>query len=308
MEKILITGCSGFLASYLTKKLSSDKTEILGITEEDFSSEKYRVIKADIRDRTGIENIIREFTPDKIYHLAAISNVGFSWKNPGLTYEVNFIGSSNILESAAKYSPSARIILMSSAEVYSGVTGGLLKEDSKTSPDNPYALSKLAMEMAADLYINSKNMDIIKIRSFNFTGPGQNVSFVSSDFAAQVALIEKGKRDPVIKVGNLSAERDFSDVRDIARFLSVLGREGKSGETYNLCSGRAYSISDMLNTLLELSDSNIRVEVEKERYRPVDKPLLAGDNSKIRNELGLVPQYDIKQTLSDLLEFSRNSI
>ncbi len=307
MEKILITGCSGFLSSYLSRGLSSDQTKILGITEEDFSSDEYEVIKTDIRDRAGIENIIKDFSPDKIYHLAAISNVGFSWKNPALTYEVNFIGSSNILESASKYSPKARIILMSSAEVYSSIKEGSLSERSETSPDNPYSLSKLAMEMAADLYISSKNMDVIKIRSFNFTGPGQNISFVSSDFAAQIAAIEAGKREPVIKVGNLSAERVFSDVRDISRYLSVLGRSGKSSEIYNICSGRVYKISDMLNILLELSTSEIRVEVEPERYRPVDKPLLAGDNSKIVMGFGLKPEYDLEMTLRDLLDHTRKN-
>ncbi len=307
MDKVLITGCSGFLSSYLTKELNSDRTKILGITEENFHSDEYEVIKTDIRDAAGIERIIKEFNPDKIFHLAAISNVGYSWINPGLTYEINLIGSSNVLESASKYSPSARIILMSSAEVYSRITNGKLSEESETSPDNPYALSKLAMEMAADLYINSKNMDIIKIRAFNFTGPGQNDSFVSPDFAKQIAGIERLERDPVIKVGNLTAERDFSDVRDISRFLSVIGRSGKSGEIYNLCSGKVYKISDILNSLLELSTKDIKIEIEQNRHRPVDKPYLAGDNSKILDEFGLKPEYDMKMTLSDLLIYSRKN-
>jgi len=307
MQKVLITGCSGFLASYLVKELDIENLRILGITEEeDYISEDFEVITADIRDKTKIKSIISEFSPDFIYHLAAISNVGFSWQNPGLTYEVNFIGSSNLLESAFEYSPDARIILMSSAEVYAKKKRGLLSETSKISPNNPYALSKLAMEMAADLYVNSRNMEIIKIRSFNFTGPGQNISFVSSDFSYQIAQIEKGKKDPVIKVGNLSAKRDFSDVRDIARYISVIGRKGESGEIYNTCSGSVYSISDMLNILLELSTSDIRVEVEKERLRPVDKPILAGDNSKIKSRLGLKPEYDMRMTLADLLEHSRS--
>lgn len=309
MDKVLITGCSGFLASYLTKELDSDDIKILGITEErDYSSKDFDVINVDIRDRERIEKIVREFTPDYIFHLAAISNVGFSWKDPGLTYEVNLIGSSNLLESTAKYSEGSRVILMSSAEVYSKITGGKLSESSGTSPDSPYALSKLAMEMAADLYINSSNMEIIKIRSFNFTGPGQNSSFVSSDFSRQIAQIEKGKQEPVIKVGNLSAKRDFSDVRDIARYLSVISKEGKGGEVYNTCSGSVYSISDMLDILLDLSSSDIRVEVDKGKFRPIDKPLLAGDNTKIKNEFGLNPEYELKKTLADLLEYARNPV
>ncbi len=307
MQKVLITGCSGFLADYLVRELNNENTKILGITEEeDYTSKDFEVINADIRDKVKIKESVNKFSPDLIYHLAAISNVGFSWQNPGLTYEVNFIGSSNLLESAFECSPDARIVLMSSAEVYSKINNGSLSETSGTSPNNPYALSKLAMEMAADLYVNSRNMDIIKIRSFNFTGPGQNISFVTSDFSYQIAQIEKGMKDPIIKVGNLSAKRDFSDVRDIARYISVIGSEGDSSEIYNTCSGNVYSISDILNILLELSTSEIKIEVEKERLRPVDKPLLAGDNSKIKNRFGLEPEFELKTTLADILEHSRN--
>ena len=309
MDNILITGCSGLLASFLIRELRSDDVKILGLTEVDnFHSNEFEVVTADIRDKDRTGNIIKDFSPDYIFHLAAISNVGFSWKEPGLTYEVNFIGSSNLLESTAKYSPGARIILMSSAEVYSNITEGKLSESSVTYPDNPYALSKLAMEMAANFYITSMNMEIIKIRSFNFTGPGQNISFVLSDFSRQIAQIEKGKQESVIKVGNLSAKRDFSDVRDIARYLSVISKEGKRGEIYNTCSGNVYSISDMLNILLELSSAEIRIEVDKDKFRPVDKPLLAGDNTKIKNEFGLKPEYDLRKTLADLLEYARGQV
>ncbi len=307
MEKVLITGCSGFLASYLVNELNDKSSKILGITEEEhYSSNDFEVIHTDIRDKDMLGKIVGEFSPDRIYHLAAISNVGFSWKYPGLTYEVNFIGSSNLLEAVSENSPDARIVLMSSAEVYSIDGDNKLTETSPTSPSNPYALSKFAMEMAADLYINSMNMDIVKIRSFNFTGPGQNTSFVSSDFSYQIAQIEKGRKEPVIKVGNLSAMRDFSDVRDIARYLTVIGREGKRGEIYNTCSGNVYSISDILNILLELSSVRIRIDEESDRFRPVDKPILVGDNSKIKNELGLEPEYNIRMTLADILKHSRN--
>jgi len=308
MERVLITGCSGFLASHLTADLKNAGAEILGVTEENYTTGEYRVQRADIREGVEMERIVKDFLPRKIYHLAAVSNVGFSWKNPSLTYEVNLIGSSNLLEAAKKYSPEARIILMSSAEVYAPQARGKLTEKSDLAPDNPYALSKLAMEMAADLIIRSEGMDIIKVRSFNFTGPGQNKSFVAPDFASQIAAIEMGKSDPVIRVGNLSAVRDFSDVRDISRYLRSLAESGRQGEVYNLCSGHAYSISDILNTLLRLSRAEIRVEVEQSRYRPVDKPYLAGDPSKIRDEMGLVPAYDLEKTLSDLLDLCRTEI
>jgi len=305
MKNVLITGCSGFLSSYLIKELKK-KYRIVGMTEDhNFNSDEFEVVYADIRDKDKIADTLKNFSPEIIYHLAAISNVGFSWKNPGLTYDINFIGSSNLFEAVAKYSPHAKIILMSSAEVYSK-KNGKLSEKSGTSPSNPYALSKLAMEMAGDLYISG--MSIIKIRSFNFTGPGQNVSFVSPDFASQIAGIEKGLREPIIKVGNLSAKRDFSDVRDIARYLTVIGSEGKKGEIYNTCSGDVYSISEILKIMLGFSSAKIKVVIEKDRFRPVDKPLLAGDNYKIKNEFGLEPRYDLKDTLFDILEYYRTKL
>ncbi len=306
MERILITGCSGFLSSYLYREFVSGNYSLYGITEiDDFSSDAMEVIKADIRDKKKLDEVIRDIKPDIIYHLAAISNVGFSWKNPGLTYEVNFIGSTNLLESTLKYSPRTRIVLMSSAEVYSQEKSGKINEFAKISPENPYSLSKYAMEMAADLYLRSEKLEIIKIRSFNFTGPGQNNSFVSADFASQIAKIEKGEREPVIKVGNLSAKRDFSDVRDISRYLSVLGKKGKSGEIYNICSGSVHSIEEILHMLLEFAKMEIRIETDKEKFRPVDSPLLWGDNSKINREFGLSPAFDMKTTLFDLLEYER---
>ena len=171
---------------------------------------------------------------------------------------------------------------------------------------NPYALSKMAMEMAGDLYLRTKKLEIIKVRSFNFIGPGQDVKFVSSNFAWQIANIEKGKKERIIKVGNLSAERDFSDVRDIARYMKVIGTEGKSGSIYNLCSGNVYSIKYILDILLKHSNEKIKIEVDKERFRPVDIPKLAGDNSLIQSKFGLIPEYSIEQTLRDTLDFWRN--
>ncbi len=307
MKNVLITGCSGFLSSYLINELEKDNNRILGLTEDkSFTSDRFEVIYADIRDKDKIADTIKNFSPEIIYHLAAVSNVGFSWKNPQLTYEINFIGSSNLFEAANKYSPYVKIILMSSAEVYSKIKFGKLSEESATSPNSPYALSKLAMEMAGDLY--KSDMSIVKVRSFNFTGPGQNISFVSPDFASQIVKIEKGLTEPIIKVGNLSAKRDFSDVRDIARYLTVIGREGISGEIYNTCSGDVYSISEILKIMLGFSYAEIKVVVEEGRLRPVDKPLLAGDNSKIKNEFGLEPKYDLKNTLLDIMDFYRTKL
>jgi GDP-4-dehydro-6-deoxy-D-mannose reductase len=310
MKRVLITGCSGFLGSYLVERLESGGDyEISGFTEvPEFHSSKLRVFHLDIRDRDSVFNVVETVKPDLVFHLAAIANVGFSWKHQKLTYEVNFIGSSNLLEALAAVVPRCRVLMMSSAELYCASDKPLLDETIPPSAGNPYALSKLAMEMAANLYIESENMDIIKLRSFNFTGPGQDRKFVASDFSHQIVEIEKGLREPVIQVGNLSPVRDVSDVRDTARYLEIIAEKGESGGIYNLCSGNTYSIQQLLDMLLSLSTEEIEVKVDSSKFRPVDVPRLAGDNRLIRDSFGLYPEYKMEQTLSDLLHYWRDIV
>jgi len=313
---ILITGCSGFLASYLVDALAIEYKDIAlnfaGITEiPGFTSPGMEVYTIDIRDREKIFQTIQAIRPQLTFHLAAIANVGFSWKNPKLTYEVNFIGTSNILEALGLYASGSRVLLMSSAELYGKNDGNPCTEAPPLSqPANPYALSKLAMEMLGDLYsLNQKNsLEIIKLRSFNFTGPGQNQQFMASDFSSQIAQIEKGLREPVIRVGNLTAQRDFSDVRDIARYLSVISRMGESGGIYNMCSGKKYSIEEILDMLLSFSTHPIHKQIDEEKLRPIDVPVLYGDNTRIREKFNLYPAYDIKRTLLDILNDWRKRI
>jgi len=307
MSRILITGCSGFLASYLIKQLNKDKShEITGITEIiSFSSTDYQVYHVDIRERDEVFKLIQSIKPEIIFHLAAISNVGFSWKNQKLTYEINFIGSSNVIEAVSLFSPESRIILMGSAELYGDSGKDPINEKYKISAKNPYALSKMAMEMVGNLYIESRGLDIIKIRSFNFTGPGQEVKFVCSDFAFQIAMIEKGKKEPIIKVGNLKSIRDISDVRDIARYLSVIAEKGKTGDVYNLGSGISNPIKELLDILLSYSKVKIEVLEDSEKLRPIDIPILTCDCSLIRSRFGCRPEFKIQQTLLDILNYWR---
>lgn len=302
----MITGCSGFLAPYLASTLQRQgRNSIFGITEEtDFVSDDFRVFHVDIRDRVPVRQIVANIKPDIIFHLAAISNVGFSWKHQKLTYEVNFIGSLNLLEAVEAFCPQSRVLLMSSAEIY-GSHSEILREDTPPGARNPYSLSKYAMELMGDLLVEKKHVNIVKIRCFNFTGPGQGPQFVCSDFASQIAAIEKGRREPVMWVGNLTAARDFSDVRDIARYLSVIARQGEQGGVYNLCSGSSHSIRQILDILLGYSASCIEVKTDPKKFRPVDIPVLAGDNSRIRKKFNLSPDYTLEQTLSDLLNYWR---
>jgi GDP-4-dehydro-6-deoxy-D-mannose reductase len=308
MARIMVTGCSGFLAHYLVDLLHiRDTNTIFGVTEEcDFKSEKYAVFNIDIRDQNGIHRVIKEVKPDLLFHLAALSNVGLSWKNQKMTYEVNFIGSSNILEAIHSYCPRSRVLLISSAELYRKGQAERIDEKTDVSIKNPYALSKYAMEMLGDLYSQSMKLDVVKIRSFNFTGPGQSKNFVCSDLAHQIVLIEKKKMKPEIRVGNLAAVRDFSDVRDIARYLIILGEKGQTGCMYNICSGQGYAIEDILNQLISLSQKEIKVKIDQSKFRPTDTPYLVGDCSLIREQFGCYPEFDIQQTLIDILDYWRN--
>ncbi len=309
MNRILLTGCSGFLASHLLKLLQrEDRNKIFGITEvPGFIYPDVEVFQVDIRRRDDIAHVLDIIRPDVTFHLAAVANVGFAWKNPQLTYDVNFMGTSNLLEALQASAPDSRLLLMSSAEVYQSGGEAPIAEDGATVCQNPYALSKLAMEMLGDLYWRAFAMKVCKIRAFNFTGPGQDSKFVAADFARQIAMIERGERPPVIRVGNLAAVRDFSDVRDVARYLRVIGEKCAGGEVFNLCSGRAYSIRQVLDILLAQARVPIRVEVDANKFRPLDAPQTLGDCRLIRSRFDLQPEFAMEKTLLDLLDYWRES-
>jgi GDP-4-dehydro-6-deoxy-D-mannose reductase len=306
MSRILVTGCSGFLASHLLKLLQLEPcNKIFGITEvPGFIYPDVEVFQVDIRRRGDIAQMMEIIRPDITFHLAAVASVGFAWKNPELTYDVNFMGTSNLLEALQASSPGSRLLLMSSAEIYQP-NERPISEKSPIVCQNPYAVSKLAMEMLGDLYWRAFGMNVCKIRAFNFTGPGQDRKFVAADFASQIARIEKGELPPVIHVGNLEAFRDFSDVRDVARCVQSVGDGARGGEVFNVCSGRVYSIRQILDILLAQAKKPIRVEVDPDRFRPLDNPVISGDCSLIRGRFGICPEYAIERTLGDLLDYWR---
>lgn len=307
MKRVFITGCFGFLAAALCDVLETDKNlEIFGIDlKKDFKTNRIQFFDVDITNREDLCRVVAEIKPDVTLHLAAISNVGFCWENQHLTYEVNFIGSANLMEAVSQFAANSRIILMSSAELYGNARAGAIDENAEISIKSPYSLSKFAMEKVGDFYMTSNDLDIIKIRSFNFIGPGQDKKFVASDFSSQIAGIEKGEREPVIRVGNLTAVRDFSDVRDIARYLQVIAEKGDRGGIYNLCSGNTHSIKQILDILLSFAKKKIEIQVDESKFRPVDNPIIAGDCSLIRKKFNLYPEYEIQQTLLDILNYWR---
>ncbi len=320
--KILITGIAGFVGRYLVEQLAGEgagesNNKILGIDIKLDSSISRRIpdhidlLEADLTDCEKVKKIIAGFKPGQIYHLAAQSSVHYSWDNPIDTFRVNVFSGINILESMREYSPSCKILVVCTAEGYSEASGKekAIDENFKIYPRNPYAISKSALDFFSTVYSEAYGIPVLVARSFNHIGPGQSERFVASDFAKQVALIEKEKQRPLIKVGNLGAWRDFLDVRDVVKAYIFLVSRGRVGEVYNVCSGRKTKISDLLDVLLSLSSrKDIKVKTDSSKFRPIDIETVYGENKKLRAHTGWSPGYSIKDTLNDTLRYWRNEV
>jgi GDP-4-dehydro-6-deoxy-D-mannose reductase len=309
--RVLVTGASGFLASHLIDQLVREAVEVHGISDLFPETETLNRMQAftrlDIRDSSALHHLVNEIKPSIVFHLAAVTNVGFSWSHSALTYEINLLGSSHLIEALAAAGQPCQIVLLSSAELYGKQDGGGLQENSPLMCHSPYALSKWAMERLTELFAHQDQLSFLTVRAFNFTGPGQSPNFVASDFARQIARIEAGKSPAEIEVGNLTAKRDFSDVRDIARYLIQLTlHHGATTDILNLCSGHAVSIQTILDTLLSLSPQKIQVKTDTRRFRPVDIPVLLGDPGRLNGFFGLQPHYSLETTLTDLLDYWRH--
>ncbi len=309
LKKILVTGCGGFLAGHIYRRLDEKSGwRLFGIGDTPCPDPRVRRRQVDLRRPAQVRRAIAAIRPDLTIHLAAVSNVGFSWKNPRLTYEVNFMGTVHLLEALSDLAPGGRVLLASSAEVYAEQGAVPLNENSPLDSGNPYALSKTAMEKAGAFFSKSRGLEVITVRPFNFTGPGQTRSFVAPDFAAQVAECEAGRREKLIRVGNLAAVRDFSDVRDIADKILIAALEAKSGEIFNLCSGRGLAIREILDILLAQARTTIEVEVEESRFRPLDRPVIIGDGGLFEQRFGAGQLIPLEKTLADLLDEQRRAI
>lgn len=313
--RVLITGITGFAGSHLADFcLDKKDVDLWGIIRWRSRTEniehiwdKLQLLECDLRDATSTRDVIEEVKPDFIFHLAAQSFVPTSWKAPSESLITNVIGQLNVFEAVRKASLSCRIQIACSSEEYGMVRPEEIpiKESNPLRPLSPYAVSKVGQDMLGYQYYMSYKMDIVRTRGFNHTGPRRGPVFVCSDFAKQLADIEKGLKKPVIRVGNLEARRDFTDVRDTVRGYWLALEKGKPGAVYNICSGKSYSIQEILDKLIELSGVEVKVEVDRERLRPSDVPLLQGDNSTFRRDTGWKPEIPMEKTLSDLIEFWR---
>ena len=308
--KALITGVAGFAGGHLARHLLDRDDKVAGLRQpgdrrpgESSPPSDVEVHEADILDAPSVARIVSNFEPDAIFHLAAFSNPESSWTNARRALETNIIGSYNVLQAALETGLRPRVLLVGSVQQYGLVPEGEqpIGEDRPQRPLTPYGVSKSAQEVLGLRFFLAEELPVFLVRSFNHTGPGQESTYVCSSFARQVAEIEAGRREPTIRVGNLSARRDFSDVRDIVRGYREILERGKPAAPYNICRGEAFSIEEILATLRDLAEAQVTVEVDAARYHAVDAPLLVGDNTKLRSEVGWKPEIELKQTLADLL-------
>lgn len=316
--KVLITGITGFVGSHLADfLLMRDDVEVFGIKRWRSRAEniehligKVDLLECDILDASAVRTVINSVKPDKIFHLAAQTFVPPSWTAPSVTITTNIIGTLNILEAVRHAGINPWIHVACSSEEYGKVEFDEIpiKETNPLRPLSPYSVSKIGQDMLSYQYFMSYGLNIIRTRAFNHTGPRQSNMFVCSDFAKQIADIENGLKEPIMRVGNLESKRDFLDVRDVVRGYWLLLQKGKPGEVYNLCSGRAVTIQEILNILLNLSKVKIDVEQDPKRMRPSDVPLILGDSSKILREVGWKAEIPLEQTLEDVLNYWRQSI
>ena len=311
--KALIIGAAGFVGSYLIQHLSDTydwEIHATKLSSETFDASDIRIHDLDIMNTVEIEILLKKLRPDYIFHLSAQSSVALSWKNPALTVDINIKGTLNILDTIRNipgYSP--KILLIGSGEEY----GYILPDETPINeqviprPGNIYAATKACQNMLGSIYSRAYGLHLIMVRAFNHIGPNQAPIFVVSDFCKQVAEIEAGIKPSVMRVGNLQAKRDFTDVRDVVRAYGLLIQKGQAGETYNIGSGHAIAIQELLDKILSLSEKNISVELDTARLRPADIPVIEADIQKIQQLTAWKPEISLNQTLLETLNYWREN-
>jgi GDP-4-dehydro-6-deoxy-D-mannose reductase len=316
--KALITGAAGFAGVHLAEYLLAQGEEVIALIRpagEDLTglnsvSSLLRVVPADLLDAERLLQVLSETKPQRLYHLAAMSSPELSFRDPRLTYNVNFGGTLNILSALRRLEMDCRLLYVSSAEVYGRVKSAdlPLREETPFRPASPYAGSKAAAELLTFQFFQNYGLPIIRTRPFNHTGPRQSSAFVCSSFARQVAEICAGLKSPLVNVGNLETSRDFSDVRDIVRGYHLLLERGEPGEVYQLGSGRAVAIGEILRTLVRNSPKPIEIKVDPSKVRAAEAPAIWGDISKAARAVGWKPERSLESTLQDLLAYWTNTL
>ncbi|MGG7178118.1 GDP-mannose 4,6-dehydratase [Clostridium paraputrificum] len=306
MKKVLIIGANGFVGTHLARELKNNSYICLGADLNDISdnNEFDSVYKLNILDEESINIVLEKTRPDYIINLAAISSVKKSWDIPSVTFDVNVKGTINILECIRKAGLKARVLLIGSSEQYGKIDySKAVSEDSELNSINPYGISKYTQEKVALMYKEAYGIEVILVRAFNHIGPGQGKGFVIPDFVSQVVGIKNKGIKSNITVGNLSAKRDFTDVRDIVCAYRLLLEKGVSGEIYNVGSGIEVEIKQVLNLIIKLVGLDIEVIVDENKYRRIETPSIVCDNSKLKNATGWGIKYKLEESLIDIIEY-----
>lgn len=300
--KALITGSQGFVGRRLAAELSVNGYDVCGI---DIVKDE-NTASIDLLDRQALRRYIRETKPDIIFHLAAQASVPMSWIEPQKTFEINVTGTINLLETVIEEKIICRIVVVGSSDQY-GVTGaaGAISESMAQSPQNPYAASKKAQEEITLVFAKAYSLNVCLTRSFNHSGPGQRLGFLIPDLCNEMVQVERGMKS-CLMLGNLEAVRDFTDVRDVVRAYRLIGEKGVSGEVYNVGSGVGRRVQTVLDMIVDMASCKIPIQIDTERMRVSDTPILVCDNSKLREHTGWEPLLPFEQTLQEVLEYYRN--
>jgi GDP-4-dehydro-6-deoxy-D-mannose reductase len=317
--RVLITGVTGFAGSHLAEYLLANQpdVEVWGLYRWRSRMEnlegvrgRVRMVECDLRDYTSVHLALQQARPNAIFHLAAQSFVPASWKAPNDTLITNLTGQTNLFEAVRFLELDPVIQIACSSEEYGLVHPDEvpIKEDNPLRPLSPYAVSKVGQDLMAYQYFQSYGLKTVRTRGFNHTGPRRGDVFVTSNFCKQLASIELGLQEPVIRVGNLEAVRDFTDVRDMVRAYWLAVTKAKHGEVYNLATGSGITIQEMLDRLLALSTTKVNVVQDPDRMRPSDVVRLIGDSTKFRNDTGWAPEIPFDKTLNDLLAYWRERL
>ncbi len=317
--RVLITGITGFAGSHLAEYILNRHpgVEVFGIVRwrsrmENVASfrDKIELCEADLKDMVSLQSCLAHIKPDRVFHLAAQSFVPTSWTCPGETFAINATGQINLFQALLGLKQAPLIQVAGSSEEYGQVFSDEIpmKETNPLRPLSPYAVSKVAQDLLGYQYFKSYGLPVVRTRGFNHTGPRRGEVFATSSLAKQIAQCEKKKTKPILRVGNLDAQRDFSDVRDIVEAYWLSLDRGEPGDVYNIGSGFARTIREVLDILLSLSSVDVKVEVDPKRLRPSDVPILLADASKFISRTGWQPRIPFEQTLRDLLDYWRERV
>jgi len=315
--RLLVTGAGGFVGGHLVDFLRAEhpEVEVRGVSLPHGAvawraAPGARMVEADLTDPAAARAVVEDVRPDRILHLAGQSSVHVSWLDPGGTLRANVLGIVHLLDAVRAAGLRPPVLVVGSAEEYGPVRPEEMpiREETPLRPASPYAVSKVAQGALALLYGPAGGLRVVLTRTFHHTGPGRGEAFAESSFARQIAEIEAGRREPVLRAGNLDAVRDFADVRDVVRAYWLLLEKGEGGRAYNVCTGRGRRIRELLDVLLEASVARVEVRTDPERLRPFDVPAQVGDPARLRAATGWEPRIPLERSLRDLLDDWRGRI